>query len=220
MLGFAFYMHPMRKWGQHGTNNDTADCAAFDATLTCALKAQSATALTVVACRTTHAVMPLLKEMPAGPAGMRLTEKAVHITLFGVACGVYGTVGIFGAAIFGASTESNIMVRASAGYTSCRGLVMCFAQSPPRTRSADLGAMRRPLSLATRSSPFDEQFCAGPCAGERPASGPPHCHAGAVRLPPSVPVLRHGHHTLRAAGVARPAGGACGPACVQAWAWA
>ncbi|KAG2436229.1 hypothetical protein HXX76_006540 [Chlamydomonas incerta] len=55
-------------------------------------------------------LMPLLKEMPRGPAGARLTEKAVHITLFGVACGVYGTVGIFGAAIFGASTESNIMV--------------------------------------------------------------------------------------------------------------
>ncbi|KAG2449180.1 hypothetical protein HYH02_005927 [Chlamydomonas schloesseri] len=55
-------------------------------------------------------LMPLLKEMPSGPAGTALTEKAVHITLFGVACGVYGTVGIFGAAIFGASTESNIMV--------------------------------------------------------------------------------------------------------------
>ncbi|KXZ50238.1 hypothetical protein GPECTOR_17g876 [Gonium pectorale] len=55
-------------------------------------------------------LMPLLKEMPPGPAGTALTERAVHITLFGVACGVYGTVGIFGAAIFGASTESNIMV--------------------------------------------------------------------------------------------------------------
>ncbi|PNH06957.1 Sodium-coupled neutral amino acid transporter 2 [Tetrabaena socialis] len=55
-------------------------------------------------------LMPLLKEMPQGPVGTRLTERAVHITLFGVACGVYGTVGIFGASIFGASTESNIMV--------------------------------------------------------------------------------------------------------------
>lgn len=54
--------------------------------------------------------MPLLKEMPTGRAGRQLTENAVHITLFGVACGVYGTVGIFGAAIFGAKTESNIMV--------------------------------------------------------------------------------------------------------------
>lgn len=28
-------------------------------------------------------LMPLLKEMPAGPAGAKLTERAVHITLFG-----------------------------------------------------------------------------------------------------------------------------------------
>ncbi|KAG2499638.1 hypothetical protein HYH03_002577 [Edaphochlamys debaryana] len=55
-------------------------------------------------------LMPLLKEMPVGPVGARLTERAVHITLFGVACGVYGTVGIFGASIFGIKTESNIMV--------------------------------------------------------------------------------------------------------------
>ncbi|GLC55693.1 hypothetical protein PLESTB_001015400 [Pleodorina starrii] len=55
-------------------------------------------------------LMPLLKEMPPGPAGTRLTERAVHITLFAVACGVYGTVGIFGASIFGTETESNIMV--------------------------------------------------------------------------------------------------------------
>ncbi|GIL95234.1 hypothetical protein Vretimale_1266 [Volvox reticuliferus] len=55
-------------------------------------------------------LMPLLKEMPSGPAGTRLTERAVHITLFAVACGVYGTVGVFGASIFGTQTESNIMV--------------------------------------------------------------------------------------------------------------
>ncbi|GIL58501.1 hypothetical protein Vafri_13455 [Volvox africanus] len=55
-------------------------------------------------------LMPLLKEMPSGPTGTRLTERAVHITLFAVACGVYGTVGVFGASIFGTETESNIMV--------------------------------------------------------------------------------------------------------------
>lgn len=33
----------------------------------------------------------------------------------GVACGVYGTVGIFGASIFGAHTESNIMVSMGGG---------------------------------------------------------------------------------------------------------
>lgn len=28
-------------------------------------------------------LMPLVKEMPGGPAGVALTEKSVHITLFG-----------------------------------------------------------------------------------------------------------------------------------------
>lgn len=28
-------------------------------------------------------LMPLLREMPAGPTGTRLTERAVHITLYG-----------------------------------------------------------------------------------------------------------------------------------------
>ncbi|KAG2497084.1 hypothetical protein HYH03_005078 [Edaphochlamys debaryana] len=55
-------------------------------------------------------VMPLRKEMPPGQLGTRLTERAVHITLWCVACGVYGIVGIFGAATYGQATESNIMV--------------------------------------------------------------------------------------------------------------
>jgi sodium-coupled neutral amino acid transporter 11 len=96
-------------------------------------------------------LMPLVKEMPRGPQGAALTERAVHFVsgrqlhgrrcvrllpgsrgrgaarfeppapsppvprpcqvLFVVAVGVYGVVGVFGAAIFGAHTESNIMVR-------------------------------------------------------------------------------------------------------------
>ena len=55
-------------------------------------------------------LMPVLKEMPGGPAGVLVSERAVHVVLFAVACGAYGTVGIFGASIYGAETESNIMV--------------------------------------------------------------------------------------------------------------
>uniref|UniRef100_A0A7S0S1I6 Amino acid transporter transmembrane domain-containing protein n=1 Tax=Chlamydomonas leiostraca TaxID=1034604 RepID=A0A7S0S1I6_9CHLO len=55
-------------------------------------------------------LMPLLAEMPGGPAGVAVSEKAVHTVLYGVACAAYGTVGIFGASLFGDATESNIMV--------------------------------------------------------------------------------------------------------------
>ncbi|KAG1668620.1 hypothetical protein FOA52_001489 [Chlamydomonas sp. UWO 241] len=55
-------------------------------------------------------LMPLLREMPRGPAGVAGSERAVHIVLYGVASMVYGTVGVFGASIFGEATESNIMV--------------------------------------------------------------------------------------------------------------
>ena len=56
-------------------------------------------------------LMPLLKEMPGGPGGVAVSRRAVHFVLFFVACAAYGTVGIFGASIFGQETESNIMVR-------------------------------------------------------------------------------------------------------------
>ncbi|KAJ9521884.1 hypothetical protein QJQ45_024748 [Haematococcus lacustris] len=55
-------------------------------------------------------LMPLLAEMPRGEAGMKVSEQAVHITLYGVASAAYGSVGLFGAALFGDATESNIMV--------------------------------------------------------------------------------------------------------------
>eukprot|EP00201_Polytomella_parva_P012349 CAMPEP_0175072368 /NCGR_PEP_ID=MMETSP0052_2-20121109/19864_1 /TAXON_ID=51329 ORGANISM="Polytomella parva, Strain SAG 63-3" /NCGR_SAMPLE_ID=MMETSP0052_2 /ASSEMBLY_ACC=CAM_ASM_000194 /LENGTH=605 /DNA_ID=CAMNT_0016339851 /DNA_START=124 /DNA_END=1943 /DNA_ORIENTATION=- len=55
-------------------------------------------------------LMPLVKEMPPGPEGSAISERAVHITLYLVACGAYGTVGVFGASAFGSSTQSNIMV--------------------------------------------------------------------------------------------------------------
>ena len=55
-------------------------------------------------------LMPLLKEMPGGPKGELVSRNAVHFVLFFVACAAYGTVGIFGASIYGQATESNILV--------------------------------------------------------------------------------------------------------------
>eukprot|EP00955_Chlamydomonas_euryale_P009556 102071-Chlamydomonas_euryale.AAC.2 len=55
-------------------------------------------------------LMPLVREMPRGAVGVVVSERAVHIVLYGVACVVYGTVGVFGAACYGEATESNIMV--------------------------------------------------------------------------------------------------------------
>ncbi|KAF5827638.1 transmembrane amino acid transporter protein-domain-containing protein [Dunaliella salina] len=55
-------------------------------------------------------LMPLLSEMPEGPEGAQISETAVHIVLWGVACGVYGSMGLFGAATYGAETASNIML--------------------------------------------------------------------------------------------------------------
>ena len=55
-------------------------------------------------------LMPLLKEMPGGPEGTAVSKRAVHFVLFFVACLAYGTVGVFGASIYGQETESNIMV--------------------------------------------------------------------------------------------------------------
>ncbi len=54
--------------------------------------------------------LPHMQEMPRGPRGVAISEKAVHIVLYFVASGVYGTVGVFGAATYGEATESNIMV--------------------------------------------------------------------------------------------------------------
>ncbi len=46
-------------------------------------------------------LMPVLKEMPKGPGGVAVSERAVHVVLYLVACLAYGTVGVFGASIFG-----------------------------------------------------------------------------------------------------------------------
>ncbi|WIA15022.1 hypothetical protein OEZ85_001723 [Tetradesmus obliquus] len=55
-------------------------------------------------------MMPLLREMPEGQHGVRIMQRAVHATLFGVALTVYFSMGLFGASLFGQDTEGNIMV--------------------------------------------------------------------------------------------------------------
>eukprot|EP00879_Flechtneria_rotunda_P030662 GHRR01033328.1.p1 GENE.GHRR01033328.1~~GHRR01033328.1.p1 ORF type:complete len:419 (+),score=127.36 GHRR01033328.1:532-1788(+) len=55
-------------------------------------------------------MMPLLREMPDGSAGVMVMQRAVHTTLYGVALTVYFTMGLFGASLFGQHTHGNIMV--------------------------------------------------------------------------------------------------------------
>jgi sodium-coupled neutral amino acid transporter 10/sodium-coupled neutral amino acid transporter 11 len=55
-------------------------------------------------------MMTLLPEMPAGPVGVAAMNRAVLVTLYGVAFGIYASMGLFGAALFGQGTEGNIMV--------------------------------------------------------------------------------------------------------------
>ncbi|DBB04668.1 TPA: hypothetical protein ACH3X1_012728 [Trebouxia sp. C0004] len=55
-------------------------------------------------------MMPLLHDMPPGPSGLAITSSAVKIVIIGVACLMYGTMGIFGAARFGQATEGDCLV--------------------------------------------------------------------------------------------------------------
>jgi sodium-coupled neutral amino acid transporter 11 len=55
-------------------------------------------------------MMPLVAEMPPGPQGTAAMRAAVHTSLYGVAMAVYGTIGAFGASLFGLQTAGNIMV--------------------------------------------------------------------------------------------------------------
>lgn len=55
-------------------------------------------------------MMPLLHDMPPGPTGLAITSTAVKIVIIGVACVMYGTMGIFGAARFGQATEGDCLV--------------------------------------------------------------------------------------------------------------
>ncbi|KAL3136879.1 hypothetical protein ABBQ32_006491 [Trebouxia sp. C0010 RCD-2024] len=55
-------------------------------------------------------MMPLLHDMPPGPTGLAITSTAVKIVILGVACVMYGTIGVFGAARFGQATEGDCLV--------------------------------------------------------------------------------------------------------------
>lgn len=55
-------------------------------------------------------MMPMLREMPEGAAGTTVMHSAVRVVLFGVALTVYGSMGLFGAALFGDATNGNILV--------------------------------------------------------------------------------------------------------------
>ncbi|KAK9906824.1 hypothetical protein WJX75_008674 [Coccomyxa subellipsoidea] len=55
-------------------------------------------------------LMPLLHEMPPGPASVNITCTAVRIVVGIVASVVYGVIGIFGAARYGTKTEGNVLV--------------------------------------------------------------------------------------------------------------
>jgi hypothetical protein len=50
-------------------------------------------------------MMALLPEMPAGPTGTRIMQRAVATTLYGVAFAIYAATGLFGAALFGRETQ-------------------------------------------------------------------------------------------------------------------
>ncbi len=70
---------------------------------------------------------------------LRLLRPVRHpYPLPGVACGVYGTVGIFGASIFGAHTESNIMVS--------KGQELQAPPQPARVRTCSRSMNQTPVA--------------------------------------------------------------------------
>ena len=92
-------------------------------------------------------LMPLLKEMPGGPEGTAISKRAVHFVLFFVACLAYGTVGVFGASIYGQETKSNIMVNdilSDPTYTLVlyAALIICERIKKP-TQGSDEGHFRK-----------------------------------------------------------------------------
>ncbi|KAK9843248.1 hypothetical protein WJX74_009204 [Apatococcus lobatus] len=55
-------------------------------------------------------MLPLLAEMPAGSLGVKLTNQAMCLVTLIVAPAVYGMLGIFGAARYGAATQGDMLV--------------------------------------------------------------------------------------------------------------
>ncbi|KAK9868672.1 hypothetical protein WJX84_002712 [Apatococcus fuscideae] len=55
-------------------------------------------------------MLPLLAEMPAGSLGVKLTNQAMCLVTLIVAPAVYGMLGIFGAARYGAATQGDMLM--------------------------------------------------------------------------------------------------------------
>jgi sodium-coupled neutral amino acid transporter 11 len=56
-------------------------------------------------------LLPLLNELNSrGNEGVAIAKKATSIVLFGIALGVYWSVGVFGACLFGSNTQPNILL--------------------------------------------------------------------------------------------------------------
>ncbi|KAK9867727.1 hypothetical protein WJX84_006460 [Apatococcus fuscideae] len=55
-------------------------------------------------------MLPLLNEMPLGALGVELTNQAMCLVTLGVAPLVYGMLGVFGAARYGAATQGDMLV--------------------------------------------------------------------------------------------------------------
>ena len=72
-------------------------------------------------------MMPMLAEMPAGDAGVRLTQTATNITIYGFALTVYASISIFGAAAFGDAVGQNILLTDRPPFNSPGAAALHFA---------------------------------------------------------------------------------------------
>lgn len=93
-------------------------------------------------------MMTLLPEMPAGRIGVEVMRRAVGTTLYGVAFLIYAAMGLFGASLFGRSTEGNIMVNKLvdgrvATFTLYGGMLLYLALGMTTTQYA----LRQSLDL-------------------------------------------------------------------------
>ncbi|KAG0591516.1 hypothetical protein KC19_1G180400 [Ceratodon purpureus] len=68
-------------------------------------------------------IMPLLEEMPAGQLGVKLTSYSTRVVVLVNSFVIYGLTGFFGAAMYGTSTESNILVNQWLGGGVAQGIL-------------------------------------------------------------------------------------------------
>jgi hypothetical protein len=120
-------------------------------------------------------MMPLVSEMPAGPAGTRAMAAAVHTSLYGVAMAVYGAIGAFGASLFGPDTAGNIMLNPiiKVGLAAAPGLAVPWGGLARPVRRRPMGGRAVLENGPSSLPPADTRLlaCAQPL---------PHCrHASA-----------------------------------------